>query len=176
LRYAQVMSSFGPAGRLVHNERDQINALTTAAATVQRALLELGFSSSYGKLSALAVVSGRLLDGRSDLADTDAVFDPPRDRYKSQGERSAGIMRLKRELIAIFRSIAHLRTNYRLTQLLANFRAKEAMSQDKHASKFKISDTLLGSFVLSQEITGVTSTRGGMAIVLDITCLNIILF
>lgn len=124
---------------MVHNERDQTNALASAAVSAQRTLVELGFSSSYGKLQGLAVSCGRLLDGRSDLVDNNTVFNPPTDRYKSSGDRSA-VVRLKIELIAIFRSVTHLRTNYRLAQLLANFRAKKMAidsSEEEEAVKAK---------------------------------------
>ena len=123
-------------------------------------------------LTELAKTCSRLLDGRSDLANTGTVFNPPWDRYKSEGDGSAVIMRLKIELIAIFKSITHLRTNYRLAQLLANFRSKEALigSEVELLFRRQASERLLGTPSLK------SSAGHSLRLLFFVTCSIFLLF
>ena len=134
-----IVNGFGPLGRMAHDQK-ALNGLCQAAVEVMLNLISFGFQSTYDKIKALTTGLVRIIDGRSDVQSVvaegdeeaeEVPFEPLKSRFELTTS-SPGVTAVKRFAIDALIQITHFRTQFRLGQLMDNFRQ---VTQDPNMSK-----------------------------------------
>ena len=116
-------------GKMIHDQKSR-NQMASAAVQLIDMLQSFGFQSTFAKVKEMVPGLVRLLDGRSDAHQmrrdpkeglVPESFVPPSARYEESGN-SQVVTIVKRHILDVLITVTHFRTQFRLGQLLLQFK------------------------------------------------------